>query len=240
MWSLQGQRALVSGGGTGIGLACARALTGAGARVTVLGRREGPLRAAVAAGAAAQALIGDACAPPELPDCGILVNAAGGTHSAPFLRTNDAAFRAALDANLMSAVTLTRLLLPGMISGGFGRIVHIASTAALKGYAYVVPYVAAKHALLGFTRALALEVAAKGVTVNAVCPGFTDTPLLEASVARIEAATGRGTAEAQAALTQGNPQGRLFTPAEVADAVVYLCNAPGVNGAALTLSGGEI
>jgi NAD(P)-dependent dehydrogenase (short-subunit alcohol dehydrogenase family) len=140
----------------------------------------------------------------------------------------------------MSAVTLTRLLLPGMIAGGFGRVIHIASTAALKGYAYVVPYVAAKHALLGFARALALEVAAKGVTVNAVCPGFTDTPLLEASVARIEATTGRGAAEARAALTQGNPQGRLFTPAEVADAVLYLCHAPGVNGAALTLSGGEV
>jgi NAD(P)-dependent dehydrogenase (short-subunit alcohol dehydrogenase family) len=240
MWDLQGRRALVSGGGTGIGLACARALTAAGAHVTVLGRREAPLHAAVAAGAAHQALIGDACAPPDLPDCAILVNAAGGAHAAPFLRTDDAGFRAALDANLMSAVTLTRLVLPGMIAGGFGRVIHIASTAALKGYAYVVPYVAAKHALLGFTRALALEVAAKGVTVNAVCPGFTDTPLLEASVARIEAATGRGAADARAALTQGNPQGRLFTPDEVADAVLYLCHAPGVNGAALTLSGGEV
>lgn len=240
MWDLRGRRALVSGGGTGIGLACARALTEAGAHVTVLGRREAPLRAAVAAGAAREALVGDACAPPDLPDSTILVNAAGGTLATPFLRTDDAGFRAALDANLMSAVTLTRLLLPGMLGAGFGRVVNVASTAALKGYAYVVPYVAAKHALLGFTRALALEVATKGVTVNALCPGYTETPLLEASVARIEAATGRDRAAARAGLAGNNPQGRLFSPDEIADAVLFLCHAPGVNGAALSLSGGEV
>ena len=134
---------MISGGGTGIGLACARALTAAGARVTVLGRREAPLREAVKAGAAVDHIVADACAPPALPDCLILVNAAGAAVSAPFLRTDDAAFRAALDANLMSAVTLTRLLLPAMVAGGAGRVVNIASTASLKGYAYVVPYVAA-------------------------------------------------------------------------------------------------
>ena len=240
MWDLQGRRALVSGGGTGIGLACAQALTRAGAHVTVLGRREAPLRAAVASGAATEALVGDAGAPPSITDCDILVNAAGSALAAPFLRTDDAAFRAAIDANLMSAVTLTRLLLPAMIASGFGRVIHIASTAALKGYAYVVPYVAAKHALLGFTRALALEVATRGVTINAVCPGFTETPLLEASVARIEATTGRDAGTARAGLANNNPQGRLFSPEEVADAVLYLCHAPGVNGVALSLSGGEI
>lgn len=236
MWRFDGQAALVSGGGTGIGLACARALTAAGARVTVLGRRAAPLEAAVAAGAAVDAIVADACAPPALPPCAILVNAAGAAVSAPFLRTDDAAFRAALDANLMSAVALTRALLPGMVAAGLGRVVNIASTASLKGYAYVVPYVAAKHALLGFTRALALEVARQGVTVNCVCPGFTETPLLEESAARIAAKTGR---DGRAALAANNPQGRLFTPDEVADAVLYLCAAPGVNGAALAVSGGE-
>ncbi len=237
MWRLDGRTALVSGGGTGIGLACARALTAAGARVTVLGRREAPLRAAVAAGAAAGCVVADACAPPALPAFEILVNAAGAATSAPFLKMDDAAFRAALDANLMGAVALTRALLPGMVQAGFGRVVNLASTAALKGYAYVVPYVAAKHALLGFTRALALEVARQGVTVNCVCPGFTETPLLKESAARITAKTGK---DGRAALAANNPQGRLFTPEEVAEAVLYLCTAPGVNGAALAVSGGEV
>ncbi len=237
MWRFDGQAALVSGGGTGIGLACARALTEAGARVTVLGRRAAPLEEAVAAGAAAEAIVADACAPPALAPFAILVNAAGAAASAPFLKTDDAAFRAALDANLMGAVTLARAVLPGMVAAGFGRVVNIASTASLKGYAYVVPYVAAKHALLGFTRALALEVARQGVTVNCVCPGFTETPLLEESAARIEAKTGR---DGRAALAANNPQGRLFSPEEVAQAVLYLCAAPGVNGAALAVSGGEV
>ncbi|MFL1462098.1 SDR family NAD(P)-dependent oxidoreductase [Roseococcus sp. DSY-14] len=227
----------MSGGGTGIGLACARALTAAGARVTVLGRREAPLREAVASGAAADWLAGDACAPPPLPACDVLVNAAGAAVSAPFLRTDDAAFRAALDANLLSAVALTRAALPGMAAAGWGRVVNVASTASLKGYAYVVPYVAAKHALLGFTRALALEVARQGVTVNCVCPGFTETPLLEESAARITQKTGK---DGRAALAASNPQNRLFTPEEVAEAVLFLCGAPGVNGAALTVSGGEV
>lgn len=242
MQELAGQFALVSGGGTGIGLACARALKAAGAHVTILGRRADPLEAAVARGEANAALVGDATAPPPLPLVTILVNAAGAAVSAPFLKTSDADFRAALDANLMSAVALTRAALPRMLAAGQGRIINIASTAALKGYAYVVPYVAAKHALLGFTRALALEVAAKGVTVNAICPGFTETPLLAESLALIQHKTGMDEAAARAELAKHNPQGRLLQPEEIAALTVFLCTAAaqGIHGAALPVSGGEI
>ena len=234
---------MVAGGGTGIGLACARALTAAGYSVTVLGRREAPLLAAVASGAAAGLLVADARAPPPLLQAfSVLVNAAGVAESAPFHRTPVEMFQRALEVNLLAAVALTHALLPGMLAAGHGRVVHIASTAALRGYAYTTAYTASKHALLGFCRALALEVAAKGVTVNAVCPGFTETAIVADSIARIAARTGRGDAEARAELIRHNPQGRLVQPEEVAAAVLYLCGdgAAAVNGVALPIAGGEI
>jgi NAD(P)-dependent dehydrogenase (short-subunit alcohol dehydrogenase family) len=131
--------------------------------------------------------------------------------------------------------------LPPMLEAGFGRVVHIASTAALKGYPYVSAYVAAKHALLGLTRALAQEVATKGVTVNAVCPGFADTEIVAQSVARIVAKTGRSEAEARAELAKHNPQKRLVRPEEVAEAVLMLCmpGASAINGQAIAVDGGE-
>ncbi len=231
---------MVSGGGTGIGLACARALTAAGYAVTVLGRREAMLVAAIEAGAAEAMVVADARTPPALHGYTVLVNAAGLAESAPFHKTPVEMFQRAMEVNLLGAVALTHAVLPGMLAAGHGRVVHIASTAALRGYAYTTAYTASKHALLGFCRALALEVATKGVTVNAVCPGFTETDIVADSIARITARTGRSEAEARAELVRGNPQGRLVQPDEVAAAVLYLCGAAAVNGVALPVAGGEV
>jgi NAD(P)-dependent dehydrogenase (short-subunit alcohol dehydrogenase family) len=233
--------AIVTGGGSGIGAACAAALTRAGAQVTVLGRREERLRAVVEAGDAAAWIAADVAAPLELPRTALLVHAAGVAESAPFLKTEDALWERLWRVNVMGAVHATRAVLPGMLEAGFGRVVHIASTAALKGYPYVTAYAASKHGLLGLVRALAQEVAAKGVTVNAVCPGFTETEIVAESVARIMARTGRDEAAARAELARHNPQRRLIRPEEVAAAVLALClpGAGAINGQAVAVDGGE-
>lgn len=250
---IEGAHALVTGGGRGIGAAVSRALSDAGCRVTILGRNRSVLAAALEAGLAAAFVVADVTDETQLSaaiaEAGsgggtidILVNNAGAAHSAPFARTTAEDMRRMLEVNLIAPATAARLVLPDMIERGRGRIVNIASTAALKGYAYVSAYAAAKHALLGLTRSLALEVAKSGVTVNAVCPGFTDTDLIRAATELIVARSGRTVEAAQAGFTQTNPQGRLVQPAEVAEAVLYLCSrgAAAVNGASLVVAGGEV
>lgn len=239
--TLQGRTALVTGGGSGIGAACAAALTAAGARVTVLGRREAPLQARVAAGEAAALIAADINALPALPAFDILLHAAGAAESAPFLKSDAALFDRMWRANLLGAVAVAQAVLPGMLEAGFGRVVMVASTASLKGYPYVTAYAAAKHGLVGLVRSLAQEVATRGVTVNAICPGFTETDIVAESVARIMQKTGRDEAAARAELAKHNPQRRLVQPAEVAAAALALCwpGSGAINGQAIAVDGGE-
>ena len=253
MTGLAGQIAVVTGAGTGIGAAVARALDAAGAAVALLGRREAPLRD-VAAGLTNsrvystditdEAAVGEVF-PRIAADLGaptILVNNAGAAESAPFERTTLAQWNAMLAVNLTGAFLCTRAVLPAMKKAKAGRIVTIASTAGLKGYDYVAAYCAAKHGAVGMTRALAGEVARHGITANAVCPGFTETPLLEASLDNISSKTGMERDAAAKTLSAGNPQGRFVTPQEVADAVLWL-TAPAsgaINGQAIAVAGGEV
>ncbi|MEJ1160872.1 SDR family NAD(P)-dependent oxidoreductase [Prosthecomicrobium sp. N25] len=252
---LSGRHALVTGAGSGIGAAVARALAGAGARVSLAGRRREPLAetaAALGAQAGAIAILdvtdraavaaGVAAVEAEAGPVSILVNNAGRAASGPFERIAAETWDDMLAVNLTGAFLVTQAVLPGMLARRAGRIVNVASTAGLVGYPYVAAYVAAKHGLVGLTRALALEVARKGVTVNAVCPGFTETPLLDGSVATIVEKTGRTAEAARSDLARANPMGRLVTPEEVADAVVWLASpgAAAVNGQAIAIAGGEV
>ena len=244
--------ALVTGGGRGIGREIAAVLSRAGATVTVLGRNRAALNDVVAAGVAHFAMAADvadqaavtatiAIAAARQP-IDILIANAGIAESAPFGRSDAALFRRMWEVNFMGVVHATQAVLPAMVERRRGRVVAIASTAGLKGYAYVSAYAAAKHAVIGLVRSLALETASSGVTVNAVCPGFTKTDLLEGSIDNIMRKTGRSREQAAAELAKHNPQGRLVTPAEVADTVLWLCGegASAITGQAVAVAGGEV
>jgi 3-hydroxybutyrate dehydrogenase len=251
--SLQGRHALVTGGGRGIGRAVAAALTRAGASVTVMGRGERALQEAVAQGGAQGYAIADVIDAQAVANgvraavaargaVDFLIANAGGADSAPFLKTTPEHFRRMFELNVLGVVNAARAVLESMLARGAGRIVVIASTAGLKGYGYVSAYCTAKHAVVGLVRSLAIETAKSGVTVNAICPGYTDTELTRESLARITAKTGRSREDALAAMLKDSPLGRLVEPQEVAAAVLYLCSpeAAAVTGATLAIAGGEV
>jgi NAD(P)-dependent dehydrogenase (short-subunit alcohol dehydrogenase family) len=251
---LKGRHALVTGAARGIGAAIARTLAHEGATLTLLGRRAEALAALagelpgahgfvvadIADAARVRAAFAEARA--ARGPVTILVNNAGQAESAPFAKTSLELWQRMLAVNLTGSFLCAQAALPDMLAAGQGRIVNIASTAAQKGYAYVSAYVAAKHGVLGLTRSLALEVARKGITVNAVCPGYTETDILRESIANVVAKTGRSEEQARAEFALGNPQQRIVQPQEVADAVRWLCGdgAAAITGQAISVSGGEV
>jgi NAD(P)-dependent dehydrogenase (short-subunit alcohol dehydrogenase family) len=253
---LDKQHVLVTGAGTGIGVAIAASCARAGARVSLAGRRRDPLAALQdslgpdRAHAVAdfdvtdpdKIRVGVAAARRAFGPIDVLVNNAGEAPSAPFTKTDLATWNRVLSVNLTGAYLVTKEIVPDMIEKRAGRVINIASTAGLVGYAYVSAYVAAKHGVIGLTRSLALEFARAGITVNAVCPGYTETPMFERAVASIVAKTKRSADEARAALAASNPQGRVITAEEVAETVLWLASpaAHSITGQAIAVAGGEV
>ena len=242
---LAGRRALITGGGTGVGADLARGFAGAGAEVVVAGRRRDPLdRVAAETGARAFTCdVTDEAAVAALFEaagrCDIVIANAGAADSAPFARLSRDQFDAVLAVNLTGTFLTLREGLRRM--EGWGRLIAVASTAGLKGYPYVAHYTAAKHGVVGLVRALAQELGPRGITANALCPGFLDTEMTERTLDTITRTTGRDREAAQAALVRVNPQRRLVAPSEVTAAALWLCSegARGVSGQAIAIDGGE-
>jgi NAD(P)-dependent dehydrogenase (short-subunit alcohol dehydrogenase family) len=255
---LDGRHAVITGASRGIGRAIAIELNRLGANTTLIARDLASLQETArllpnqndARFVVASASVVDPEALRAAIESGrnafgpvdILINNAGGTQSSPFLKETLASWRQTIDLNLTAAFTATQACLPDMIAKGFGRIVNVASTASLKGVAYAAAYTAAKHGLLGLTRALALENAKKGVTVNAVCPGYTETPMLVQSVEKMVEKTHKTADDIRGSLASLNPMGRFVTSEEVARAVGWLCDpsSAAINGIAMPVAGGEI
>jgi NAD(P)-dependent dehydrogenase (short-subunit alcohol dehydrogenase family) len=258
MHSLRDHHVLITGGGTGIGAAIARCLSKHGAKLSIAGRRIEPLQALAQEVPNTTAIVADvtresdctamaAAAHAAHGPIDIVIANAGAAESAPFAKTTLAQWQRMLDVNLTGAFLTAQATLHDVTRSDDAarptrrRIIFIASMAGLKGYGYVAPYVAAKHGVVGLTRALASEFARSAMTVNAICPGFVATPMLDASVQNIVSKTGRDPSQALADLTRGNPQSRVIAPAEVAETVAWLCSsgAASVTGQAIAISGGE-
>ena len=253
---LGGKHAVITGASRGIGTAIAALLVKHGARVSLLGRQTDSLaRAAQQLGDGAETCVATA----DVADTAqvhaafghfraafgpihILINNAGQAASAPLHKTADELWQRMLAVNLTGTFHCSRAALPDMLAQKFGRIVNVASVAGLAGAAYITAYCAAKHGVIGFTRALALEVAERNITVNAVCPGYTDTDMVRDAVQNIRKLTGRGDEEALAMLTARNPQRRLIQPVEVANAVSWLClpGSEAITGQSISVAGGEV
>jgi NAD(P)-dependent dehydrogenase (short-subunit alcohol dehydrogenase family) len=250
---LEGQHAFITGGGKGIGAAAARALADQGAVLTLTGRDMAALEDVAASLPNARALRLDVRDEAQIKAAfeqaasvngpvSILINNSGIAETAPFLKTTADQVRAIMEVNLIGAMLCAQAALPGMIAGGWGRIVNVASLASVHGPAYLGAYAASKHALLGLTRVLAAETAKQSITVNAVCPGYVRTEMVERGLQNMMAKTGMSRDDALAQLVRHNPQGRLIEPEEVGDTIAWLCGrgAASVTGQAIVISGGEV